>query len=183
MDLCQEHLDLINKKLAEEHAGITDPAFAPMTYLVVTDLSLLDHAVHTQGKLVSFLERTRPTNRYSIGALYRSLFEEIKRRTNYERDGLDLPGLLEHKAISKSFFADLLNRLPESKNFDALWLSIAAQLSAEGVPYGSILVLKQNCTRYEIERMDPSNAILQRLIAIVERGSPSTSTRCRPVPA
>src|SRR5262249_28286684 len=130
-DLCDEHKNAINEQLRAEHGLTEDPDFAPLAYLIVTDLSLEDNSGHTKGKLVSFLERTRPNSTYPVGALYKALFEEIKRRANYEGEGLDLPGLLAHKGMSRTYFSKLLDDLPETKSFDTIWQTISAQLTAE----------------------------------------------------
>lgn len=168
-DLCDAHVTKITKQLKKEHNLSGNPNFASIAHLIVTDLALNDHSSHAQGRLVTFLENVRPNKAYPVGALYRALFEEIKRRTNYERTGLDFGALIEKKGISRAYFDNLLRELPEAKTFVTVWQTISAALQSGGTSYTTVLKLNGECRRYDAERMDRSNAVLTRLKAAVDK--------------
>lgn len=167
-DLADAHLKTINAALKKEHTLAGDPDFASITHFVLTELSLTDHSTHAQGKLVTFLEKVRPNRVYEVGALYRVLFEEIKRRTNYDKPCPDLATLIERKGISKAFFDKILDDLPERQSFESVWQTISAGLTSGMVPYSKVLGLQRECKQYEVQRMDLSNAVLGRLRKAVE---------------
>jgi Cap4 dsDNA endonuclease len=168
-DLCAEHVADINEQLKKEHSLAADPGFVPVAHFRVTDLSLTDHSKHAQGKLVTFLDKTRPKQVYSVPALYRALFEEIKRKTNQEGTSSDFPELLERKGISRAYFEKLLDDLPELKTFETVWQTISSGLTAGGASYSGSLMLRRQCEQYEVQRMDRSNDVLMKLKAEVER--------------
>lgn len=183
-DLCDDHVKAINDQLRTEHGMADDQEFAPIAYLIVTNLSLDDHGTHAKGKLSSFIEMHHPTCRCPLGPLYKTLYDEIKRKTNYERDGLDFQGLLEKKAISKQLFDKIMSDLPETKNFETLWQTIDGELSREAVPLHDKLALWQAFKKHELQRFDHSNTVLQKLrdaarkevASMIQAGAPATLT-------
>jgi hypothetical protein len=67
---------------------------------------------------------------------------------------------LVNKAITRTQFAKMVAEVPEAKNFEAVWATINGQLTSEGVGFPDMLELRQQCQRYEMERMNRSNSVL-----------------------
>lgn len=143
----------------------SEPAFGAEAHLHVTALSLNDHATHAKGRLEVFLSRTRPGRAYSVSTLYRTLFDEVRRRSSYEWDATSLDAILKNKALSRTEFQSLLDSVPEAKTFDSFWIQASAQLRSEGMTFSDIVPLRKACQSHEIARMDAGNAMLNELIA------------------
>jgi hypothetical protein len=162
--------------------GIADPSsFLSLAKLIVTTLSLEDHADHAKGKLVAFLDRERPGVALPVGSIYKTLYEELRRRANYEKQGLDFDGILKNKAISREDFSRYIARAREVKKIENDWPTINAQLAAEGLGFIELSQIRRGCREYEIERMNRRNNVLlvmreitrQTVEKIKQEGSPS----------
>jgi hypothetical protein len=164
-DIDPTDLTKIRTQLRAEHSLAADPTFGAEGHLRVTTLSLHDHATHAVGKLEAFLSRTRPGRVYSVSTLYRTLFDEVRRRSNYEWDSTNLDAILKNKALSRAQFQKLLDNLPEAKTFDTFWTQASTQLTSEGMPFPGILSLKKACQSHEVARMDPGNDLEKQMAA------------------
>lgn len=153
----------IRAQMRTEHTLATDPTFGAEVHLRVTPLSLDDHANHTVGKLEAFLSKTRPGRVYSVSTLYRTLFDEVRRRSNYEWDATSLDAILKNKALSRSQFQSLIDSVPEAKTFETFWTQASTQLTLDGVPFPTILSLRRACQSHEVARMDASNPLEKQM--------------------
>jgi Cap4 dsDNA endonuclease len=157
-------------QIAVEH-GVADPsAFLNLAKLIVTSLSLDDHADHAKGKLVAFLDRERPGVSLPVGSIYRMLYEELRRRANYEKQGLDYEGVIRHKAISREDFTRYIASAREVKRIENDWPTLNAQLAAEGISFIELSLIRQGCRDYEIERMNRRNNVLLILRDAMRKG-------------
>lgn len=161
----------IIKNLKEEHKLSTDPIFENITFLKVVDLSLNDSPGHTKGKISDFLNQHYPDNKYNIPTVYRMLFDEVKRRSNYTQDILQYEDLINHKGIGKNQFEDFIKTTGISKNYDQLWIRIDLELQNNGLSFQKRKALQQNWKKLEIERMDSANdylfSTIKKIIAII----------------
>ena len=86
-----------------------------------------DHEGHAKGKIAEFLER-RGGEPQPVAAFYRTLFGHVKRKTNHEAEISSFDDLLRGKAITKAEFQDILDKLPQPRNFDVVRSLISGQL-------------------------------------------------------
>lgn len=162
--------EVVDQIMAEY--GLTSPPnFLGLAKLIVTSLSLDDHADHAKGKLVAFLDRERPGASIAIAPLYKTLYEELRRRANYEKQGLGYEGILRHKAISRDDFVRIMARVPEVKRIENDWPTINLQLSSEGVGFLELKDIREACRKYEIERMNRRNNVLLALREAVKKAA------------
>ncbi len=152
-----------------EHSLTIPPDFLNLARLIVTSLSLDDHADHAKGKLVAFIERERPGAALAVGPLYKTLYEELRRRANYEKQGLDYDGILKHKSISRNDFTQIMARVPEVKKIENDWPTINAQLSGEGLNFLELKEIWDCCRKYEIERMNRRNRVILALRDVLRK--------------
>jgi Cap4 dsDNA endonuclease len=150
-------------QITAEH-GVSDPSgFLNLATLIVTNLSLEDHANHAKGKLVAFLDRERPGASLPVGSIYKTLYEELRRRSNYEKQGLDFETILKNKAISRDDFTRYIAGAREVRKIEDDWPTINAQLAAEGLGFVELIQIRQGCREYEMGRMNRRNAVLLSL--------------------
>jgi hypothetical protein len=161
--LKQADIKKITQQMANEHSLSTEPTLGSLVTVHVTDLSLDDHSRHATGRLSDFLDRHFPGHSFPVSAVYRAIFSEIQRKHNYEWDISSLDALLKNKAITRDQFQEMLNKLSMKARFSTLWTSIQSQLSTEGEPYSNILAIKSACTTLEVDRMDRTNQVLQKI--------------------
>jgi hypothetical protein len=175
--ICINQLDKKQKdnfcsKLAKELKIKKTDVNQQIIFLEITDLSLRSHNDHAQGKLVEFLNKIRPQRKYAVQVIYNVLFDEIKRRTDYEQQITSFDECKNKKSICKSSFDKILEEIEPTISMDKIWEELSPQLSTEGWEIKEKLKLKENWDKYEIERMNKTNIILQllkkKIIKIIE---------------
>ncbi len=137
--------------------------------LSVTPLSLLESGIHAKGRLEDFLCRSYEGDRHPTSALYKTLFDEIRRLTNYEGDCSTFEVLSEKRGICREQFESFLQCANAGQSPGDIWLKIEQQLRAEGFPFAQLRVLEQEWRQYEIERFDPTNESLHRSRREIEK--------------
>jgi len=163
VEITDEDKTKIKQKLIKELSLTAEPQFEDITFLKVTELSLSDSANHTKGKLSDFLELIIPNGKFAIPALYKSLFEEVKRRTNYNKEIHSFEDLIIKKGICKRIFNEWLGNVGAFKNYDEIWTRITNALTNEGVGVLEIKTLKRAWTDFEIETKNPNNEVFLRI--------------------
>lgn len=157
-ELQSSEIEKMCKALMSEHKLSTDPDFAAISFLHVTDLTITGHDKYTKGELIEFLERMYPDGKFRPGAIYRTIFDEIKRKTSYEWEVSDYADILKHKAISKREFQKLLdNSIGIGTDLDDVWAMVESRLQIERVPFFILQRLKENWRKTELAMMDPTN--------------------------
>jgi len=161
--LSAEQATSIVEKLKEEHGLASDPDVSGM-HFVYTPLSVAEHSEHAKGRLASFLESLNPGRKHAIGAAYKTLAAEIRRRATREGQVIDFASLSSGKGITRKQFDGLLQLCGAgAKSFEEQWHLVEAALLRENVSFVDLRQIQDAWTRYEFERMDPDNALVQRL--------------------
>lgn len=159
-DLDVSQIAEMHEAVKSEHGLSGELSFANITFFRVTDLAVSGHDKYVRGELGDFLERSYPPPRkFRLGAIYRALFEEIKRRTNYEWEIEDYNAILKYKAISKREFQTLLDTsVAVGKDFDEVWKMIETRLQVEAVPLSEIHRIRNGWTTTEVRQMEPTDS-------------------------
>lgn len=163
-DLSADDLSKVKKGLKDEYALKDEPDCCGFMYLKVSDLALDDHEGHAKGKIAEFLERRNGGEPQPVAAFYRTLFGHVKRKTNHEAEITCFDDLLARKAITKAEFQDILDKLPNPRNFDAVRSEISGQLRHEGMAASTIMGIFDDWKLHEVGRMDQKNTTLHALI-------------------
>lgn len=149
-------------KLSSEF-GIEKEEIDPtIIFLERSELDINSHEDATKGKIGDFLEKSFKDIRYKIGVIYRSLFDEVKRKTNREFDCQNFEEVLKFKTISKKDFEEILKTIITSFS-DNSWELVSKMLINENLPIHDIRKIKIYWDKYEIERMNPNALALQKL--------------------
>jgi hypothetical protein len=159
----------ISAKLKLEHFLTSEPIYEDLTFLKVLDLSLDDSKNHTQGKITTFFDSIYPGKKFNAPTVYRMLFDEVKRRSNYNKEIHTFQDLLSNKAIGKSEFEKIIDATGISKDYDEIWKRAEAILLASGLSFKDSQSLKKSWTTLEVEKMNPSNTFLHKLIDTINQ--------------
>ncbi|GIP20659.1 DUF4297 domain-containing protein [Paenibacillus sp. J22TS3] len=151
------------KKIRDEHYLTEDPEFTDITFLHVSDLILNNRETYVKGKLSDFLEELNPNGKFKISLVYTTIFDEIKRKNNYEYSINDFEELLKHKSISKKYFQTILKNFNVDNSCEEMWTYTQNKLSNEAVPLSILPKLRDAWRKYEIDRMDGTNLYLKAL--------------------
>lgn len=166
-ELTAKELNAIISALRTEHSLRTDPDCAGCTHLTVTSLSLADHGTHAMGVLANFLSKQYPDEKIHLPAIYRTLCDEIKRKTNVERHPKDFAELCTERSLSRQGFEQFLDDVKPATEFDASLAEAVSRLQLEGVPFDEVRLVREACNLYEIERMDSTNLVLRKARAAI----------------
>ena len=162
-DLDSVLIDQICKKLIEEHKLQDKPDIEGILFLHVSGLSLDDQAVHMKGKISDFLEQYLPDKKYVAGAVYKSLYSEINRKTNYNKHIKTFDDMVKNKGIGRKYLQDHLNKIGLIQDYDKMWDTIEVRLNTEKAPLNLIKSIKANWIRFETDRMDNTNIPLNKI--------------------
>ncbi len=118
------------------------------------DLRVADHTAITKGKLVEFFEKLHPDCHVHISLVYKTFFDEIRRKTNYEEDIAGIDELLEHKSIGRESFSGMVNTVLQKRNDNDLWAEANHRLSLEGFSFLELKNVRMNWRQYIVDRMN-----------------------------
>lgn len=122
-----------------------------------TELGIEDHVTHTKGKLVEFFETVYPDKKVSIPLCYKTLFDEIRRKTNAEIICQDFNSLKNKKGIGRTELESIIKLFVDHTNTEDIWAEVNQHLISEGFQVSLIRKIKTAWTKYSVERMDVNN--------------------------
>lgn len=142
-----------------------------IVFLEVSDLQVMDHDAHTQGKLAQFIENLSPGTRINIGIIHRALFEEVRRRCNKEVIPRDYESLIDFKGISKLLFNKMIFELIIKKDpVEENWNDICNEISNQDEwSLSKKRAVRSELNKYKIDRMDKTKSLLQRLTEKIKK--------------
>lgn len=166
--ICVEELDkdsiqTLITAIRQDHNLTNDPDFEKITFFKVTDLPITGHDTYTKGKLADFLDRLLPNKKCNPIPLYKTLFSEISRKTDFTRSVSEQKGNLEEKAIGKKYFDKILNGISVKVDFTVAWTRIEQRLNSEDWNVVSIQKVRKNWEQIEIELLDPENIAVKKI--------------------
>ena len=156
-------IDEIKNSIAQEHSLKGKPNCEDFTYFKVDNLSLSDHSTHTIGKLEQFLQKQIP-GRYSSTLVYRSLFDHVKRKTNYNgKQVSSFQELLIHKSISRTEFEKIIKEYESIKDKNSMdqWINIENRLNSENFTIAEVKNLRLSYRKYLVEKIGDNSLLLE----------------------
>ena len=144
-----------------------DPTVDDTLVLQVCDLSLAGHTDHAKGKLLTFLENQFPNQTLPVGAIYRALFDEIRRKSSPSLQPRSFDELVKERGITRAAFEGMLNEANAGRDLRTALGAISGRMNAEAWPMARVLAILASWTRYEVERMDPSKVAVQDLRLVI----------------
>jgi hypothetical protein len=161
-DLATDALGKVRAHLKNE-LGLQEEPSLHNVFLVTSGISLTDHTTHGVGAVAEFLERRKPGGLFAVQPLFRALRDELTRRATHEWQPTSFADLCERKGINRatldSFLAAAVGHFDAQAEFSA----VRAQLVQENMPFRALLLIERGWRRYQVERMDESNAAVQTL--------------------
>ena len=121
------------------------------------DLQLADHTANAKGKLVEFFEKTYPESQVHISLVYKTFFDEVRRKSNYEEKINTTSELYEHKSISRSDFESMVNIALKRRDDNDLWAEGHALLLSEGYKFVEVQIVRKNWNVFIVDRLDVEN--------------------------
>jgi len=164
MELDQAERDAVLGQLRAEHGAAVADGDASLIFLAHSSLALRDTEAHGVGKLDAFLRFLFPARKLPVHSIYRALLGEISRRSGHE----DVPGtfaeLIRERGFSRSQVEDCLRAAGVYGDPDEAWRVVESHLRRDtGWGPRRFLAVRAAWRRYEVERMNPENIVLQRL--------------------
>ena len=95
-------------------------------------------------------------------AIYRTLCDEIKRKTNVERQPKNFAELCAERSIGRESFQQFLDDVKPATEFDSALTEALSRLQSEDVAFDEVRQIREACNLYEIERMDSTNLVLRK---------------------
>lgn len=155
----------LRHNLTNEHRSECTLPDKPALFFEVTALTTQDPSVYAKGKVVDFLSLMLPGKKHAVKAVYQVLFDEVRRKTNHEGQCLTFDELVKKKGIGRNIIMGLLAEIAAHPDPDELWEEVREQLVQEGVSPWDKRRLRTAWVRYEVQRMDASNDVIQDLRA------------------
>lgn len=153
-DLCSNDLNLILEELKKEHSLNDLKNFSKITFFKLGELSINDHSTIVKGKLSEFIDKILPNTKYQIAPLYKSIFDEIKMKTNYELSVSDFDNLKKFKSISREDFSNYINQIKNNDRLDDKAKTIEDRLNSEKVNIAFIRKFRTTSKIYELKKMN-----------------------------
>ena len=153
-DLCAEDLKKITDKLSVELETDDLDKFNELTIMVMGELDLKHHSEITQSKLAKLVEEIMPHVKYQIGPFYRTVFDEVRNKTNVEEQAVNFERLKKMKSISRRDFATFLGELAVEDPMKDIAISIEQRLNAESVDFKFVNEFRNQAKVYEIAKMN-----------------------------
>lgn len=133
------------------------------------ELRLPDHTAITKGKLVEFFENLHPENEIHISLVYKTFFDEIRRKTNHEKPILGVSDLINHKSIARADFENMIGAVISRRSDTDLWSDANNLLISEGFSFLQIRLIRFNWQRYIINKMDVSDEVHAKLAEDIKK--------------
>jgi hypothetical protein len=171
VECSDKEMKKISAKLKKEYSLKNNPE-SQLIFLKVTDLSLHDSGTHTTGKISKFLSKLNPEKKYQPELAYRMIFDEIKRKSNYEYECKTINELKQNKSIGKKEFTDMLNVIggvDKDKNFEDNWDITQQRLNQEKEDLRVINKIKSAWIRYETKVFDHSDDTHKELCLCIKK--------------
>lgn len=152
-ELCSSDLDTILNALKKEHSLNDLKNFKDITFFKLGELDIDKHSDLTKALIVNFLDKNFPDLTYQIAPLYKSIFDEIKMKSDYEKEVTNFDELKSRKSISREGFSKYLEELKDVNSIPSQTTSIESRLNSEGVDFNIITNFRRQSRIYEIKKM------------------------------
>lgn len=124
-----------------------------------TNLTINEHEAITKNLLNNFIEEKFSSEvKYNPSLLYRSIFDEVNRKNNFEKTINNLDEVLKYKAIDKEHFEKILSiTITEPNKLDKLKEVIFTQLNNANIDISELLEFKEAWCDIEVELLKINN--------------------------
>lgn len=152
----------LTKALSEELGIDLDTHLAGCLLFAVAELPLPMHSTTAVGRVAEFLEEYAPGSAISPNALYRTLFDELKRRTVAGRPEGDLPLICQAKGIDRIRFDTMMKGAIKAAPSNSPWFAIRAELQRDNVLLATRIALEEANKSYYVRTLNVTDSALRR---------------------
>ncbi|MDY7394055.1 dsDNA nuclease domain-containing protein [Aureibaculum sp. 2210JD6-5] len=168
-DLDDSEKKKLKEKLIDELSITWFEEYFKILFLNKSDLTLDHHSDLTQIKLSNYIESNFNDAQFKPSLAYRTIFDQVKRKNNYEKQLNSFEGLVKHKSISKADFESLIKVVvKEPKRIYKLKNEIITKLDSEGGDLQFRRFFKKNWSKVEVEYLRPNNLLFKSIADKIE---------------
>lgn len=160
-EIDKKELDKIIQSLKDEHSLNNLKDFSSITFFKLGELSIDKHSDLTKVKLAEYIEKNMPDVKYQISPLYKSIFDEIRKKSNIEHSITSFEELRRYKSVSRQDFDSYLESLRYSESIKELHNSIESRLNSENADFLIIKNFRKYSKIYEIKKMTYNDKALK----------------------
>lgn len=171
----EKELQNLENGLKAETGSTTLKDFKELTFFKLGELDIHQHETITKGKLSEFIDEQFPDAKYQIAPLYRSIFDEIKKKSDYEKEVTDFDGLKKSKSLSRNDVDSYLNLISKQNDRSDLTKSIENRLNAESADFKFVKAFNAKAKIYEIKLMNYNDKVLKKTEKKIEEVLSNTS--------
>ena len=168
-DMDASEKEIVHKCIEGDASSLSDYEGLCKLEIHRTPLSLDDHESHAKGRLVAFFESIFPDKNVPASAVYRTLLDEIRRKTNDDSVYSEFTALVKAKGIGKSDFRKIISLVGKRLGADALWDTAKAFLIKESVSPAVLTALKTAFFSYAVTHMNPIDEDIQQLTSSIRK--------------
>ena len=162
--LCDKDLSTIIDALKAEHSLNDLGNFKNIMFFKLGELDINHHDQLAKAQLADFIDSKFPGAKYQIVPLYKSIFDEVRKKSNVEEVIVDFETLKRKKSISRDDFDKYLEVVTKNSSIESTMASIEGRLNAEQVSVSLIKTFKRYAKLFEVERMNYANRMLKTVI-------------------
>jgi hypothetical protein len=118
------------------------------------DLRPEDHTITTKGKLVEFFENLHTDSEINISLVYKTFFDEVRRKSNYEDPINHISDLINYKSIGKTDFDKMIGAVTTRVSDADLWQEASNVMNSEGYSFQDIRMIKTEWQQYIVKKMN-----------------------------
>lgn len=150
-----------------DHAEKSEFLGLNMLSMKLTELGVIGHDIYAKGKLVDFFAAVSPRKGIDIDLVYKTLFDEVKRKNDAEGVFSNFNELKNRKGIGRTTFSEMVKAFTNHSSNSKLWNEANSMLTAEGYKYSVIRSIRTSWNKYTIEVINASDDDLQYIRQVI----------------
>lgn len=150
-------------QLKKEFPDFELPALNNLLFFKLGELNINSQETDIKGVLAEFIERYIPDTEYRITPIYNTIFDEIKRKSDFEYQPADFEQIKKEKSISKSDFESFFVPIKEKNLVTKRCEQIESFLLHKDVSMSDIKNIRSKWSQYMIDKMNYNNDSLIKL--------------------
>ena len=158
-DLSETEKKQFLQKLDHEYKGDSQELLK-LIYLEKSALPYDNSDTYVKGALSEFLESLDSTRNFNIGLIYKTLFDEIRRKTGYSYI-LNQFEDIQNKSISRIQFDEILSSLIQKDEYNLVITQAEKQLQAESVDFAELRKYRLASKNIEVKLMNKNDTIIE----------------------
>jgi hypothetical protein len=166
-ELADKSKTKIKNALVTEYALSEAPELNDLLWFERSPMAIQQHDVFARGQLAQFLERNNPSGKYQVNLIYRTLFDEIKRRNDYSQPDIKYVDLAKVKGFGRSGFQQML-AIVCCEQSDTYTFNLGIQaLAGEGLSFIDQMKMRASWDKITTKRADFSDLVFRQLVSAV----------------